>query len=116
MPNEPPGGDAPPGYVAGDAAGEAQTDPGLPRPRMTDPAGPEAGTGPAADESAGATSAAAAAESAGAKTSAPDQGKPAQRARQARRSRSRRAAADQPTEPDAADEWISLLTADPVEE
>jgi len=23
---------------------------------------------------------------------------------------------EQPTEPDAADEWISLLTADPVEE
>jgi len=25
-------------------------------------------------------------------------------------------AADPPAEPDAADEWISLLTADPVEE
>jgi regulation of enolase protein 1 (concanavalin A-like superfamily) len=36
--------------------------------------------------------------------------------REARRARSKRAAEEPPTEPDAADEWISLLTADPVEE
>jgi len=36
--------------------------------------------------------------------------------RESRRARSKRAAADPPAEPDAADEWISLLTADPAEE
>jgi uncharacterized protein len=49
---------------------------------------------------------------------APDQdepGEPAPSAREARR-RSKRATAAQVAEPDAADEWISLLTADPVEE
>ena len=46
----------------------------------------------------------------------PDQPGPARSAREARRARSRRAAADVPAEPDAADEWISLLTADPVDE
>ena len=47
----------------------------------------------------------------------PDQaGARSRRPGRARRARSRRAAADLPAEPDAADEWISLLTADPVEE
>ncbi len=41
---------------------------------------------------------------------------PPEPARESRRARSKRAAVEQPTEPDAADEWISLLTADPVEE
>ena len=37
-------------------------------------------------------------------------------ARGSRRARSKRAAVDPPAEPDAADEWISLLTADPADE
>jgi hypothetical protein len=49
--------------------------------------------------------------------SAPEPAETAPPARETRRARSKRAAAGQPTEPDAADEWISLLTAaDPVEE
>jgi hypothetical protein len=49
--------------------------------------------------------------------SAPEPAETAPPARETRRARSKRAAVDQPTEPDAADEWISLLTAaDPVEE
>jgi len=115
------GGDAAPGYVGGDAADDAQTDPGLPRPRTADPAEagpgqPEANTGPAAAGAKGAGTNSAGAQGAGAKSSAPGQGEPAPPARETRRSRSKRDAADQPTEPDAADEWISLLTADPVEE
>ena len=103
-----------------DPVGEAQTDPGLPRPRAADPAE----TGPAETESAeaepGPPEAAAGhrngtAEPAGTEDGTPDQGEPGPSARESRR-RSKRAAADQPTEPDAADEWISLLTADPVEE
>ena len=47
----------------------------------------------------------------------PDPAEPAPPARETRRARSKRAAAELPAEPDAADEWISLLTAaDPVEE
>jgi hypothetical protein len=46
----------------------------------------------------------------------PGPAKPKPSGRESRRSRSKRAAADPPAEPDAADEWISLLTADPVEE
>jgi regulation of enolase protein 1 (concanavalin A-like superfamily) len=96
--------------VPGDqSADDAQTDPGLPRPRIADaaeaavaadPGLPEASdTGPDAPQS-----------------SDPDQGKPQPSARESRRARSKRAAADLPAEPDAADEWISLLTADPVDE
>jgi len=46
----------------------------------------------------------------------PGPAKPKPSGRESRRARSKRAAADPPAEPDAADEWISLLTADPVEE
>jgi hypothetical protein len=46
----------------------------------------------------------------------PGRPEPALSGREGRRARSKRAAADLPAEPDAADEWISLLTADPVEE
>jgi hypothetical protein len=46
----------------------------------------------------------------------PGRPEPAPSGREARRARSKRAAADLPAEPDAADEWISLLTADPAEE
>jgi hypothetical protein len=116
MRNGPLGSDAAPRHVAGDAADDAQTDPGLPRPRTADqaeagPGQPEAATGPAAAGAEGAEAASAQAES-----SAADQGEPAPPDREPRRSRFKRAAADQPTQPDAADEWISLLTADPAEE
>jgi regulation of enolase protein 1 (concanavalin A-like superfamily) len=64
-----------------------------------------------------------AAEDSAAKDSAVEDGaaepgpaKPKPSGRESRRARSKRAAADPPAEPDAADEWISLLTADPVEE
>jgi hypothetical protein len=46
----------------------------------------------------------------------PGPAKPKPSGRESRRARSKRAPADPPAEPDAADEWISLLTADPVEE
>jgi colicin import membrane protein len=46
----------------------------------------------------------------------PGPAKPKPSGRASRRARSKRAAADPPAEPDAADEWISLLTADPAEE
>jgi hypothetical protein len=46
----------------------------------------------------------------------PDSPEPTPTAREARRGRFKRAGTDLPAEPDAADEWISLLTADPVEE
>ena len=98
-----------PGPSAADPEADAQTDPGLPRPRLADPAEeepgqpeggaavPEGGTEPAAD------------------AGTPDEGEPTP-AREPRWGRSKRATADLPAEPDAADEWISLLTADPVEE
>jgi hypothetical protein len=103
---------------------EAQTDPGLTRPRQateepgwakasTAPA--EAGTAPAEASTAPAEASTAPAE-ASTRSAEADRPEPAPSAREARRARSRRAAADVPAEPDAADEWISLLTADPVEE
>ena len=108
---------------------DAQTDPGLPRPRPAadvpgrteadPPTPPEAGHPQPAENSAAAPPAASAAgpdETGPAAPTRPDPPEPAQSAREARRARSRRAAADVPAEPDAADEWISLLTADPVEE
>jgi uncharacterized protein len=126
------------GLLAGDAGSapaadrsvdDAQTDPGLPRPRPAAeepgrmeaglPPPPEAGRpGPGEDSAVAAPEASAAppGENGLAAATRPDQPEPAQPAREARRGRSRRAAADVPTEPDAADEWISLLTADPVEE
>ena len=123
------GTDAGPRPAADRSLDDAQTDPGLPRPR---PATQEPGLTAAdlpvlpedGDTGAGENSAAAPPEADGAgpdETSPaaptrPDPPEPAQSAREARRARSRRAAADVPAEPDAADEWISLLTADPVEE
>jgi regulation of enolase protein 1 (concanavalin A-like superfamily) len=87
-------GDAGPGSAADQSTDDVQTDPGLP-PEAS--AASPVETGPAADTK-------------------PDRPEPAQSAKENRRGRSRRAATDVPTEPDAADEWISLLTADPVEE
>jgi len=126
--------DAAPRTAQGQSVDDAQTDPGLPRPRpateepgRTQPGRAEAGlptpagaghSGPG-ENSAAAPPEASEAAPAGAGPAAPtrpDQTEPAQSAREARRAKSRRAAADVPTEPDAADEWISLLTADPVEE
>jgi hypothetical protein len=145
------------GLLAGDAGlrpavdeyvDEAQTDPGLTRPRQateepgwaeasvpaqastaqaevsTAPAPAEASTAPAeastAPAPAEASTAPAEASTAPAEASTgpaeADRPEPALSARAARRARSRRAAADMAAEPDAADEWISLLTADPVEE
>jgi len=53
-----------------------------------------------------------------AEDSAAEQGpaKPRPSRRVSRRTRSKRAAADPPVKPDAADEWINLLTADQAEE
>jgi uncharacterized protein len=126
------------------SADDAQTDPGLPGPRPAAdepgraevgraeaglPASPGDGA-PGAAES-GATESGAAENGAAAPPEAsaagpgetgptaparPDPPEPAQPAKESRRARSRRAAADVPAEPDAADEWISLLTADPVDE
>src|SRR5579859_7019917 len=132
------GTDTAPGPAIADSVADAQTDPGLPRPRAAEPPGagpapPEASAAPAeagaapAEAGAAPDEAGAAPDEAGAApqsgTDGPDggaadpggAGAPPPSAREARR-RSKRAAADQATEPDAADEWISLLTADPVEE
>jgi putative serine protease PepD len=119
------------GLLAGDAGlrpavneyvDEAQTDPGLTRPRQaTEERGwAKASTAPAEASTAPASTAPAEASTGPAEASTgpaeADRPEPAPSAREARRARSRRAAADVPAEPDAADEWISLLTADPVEE
>jgi hypothetical protein len=121
--------DAAPRPAADQSVDDAQTDPGLPRPRPATeepgrteaglPKPPEADAPGPGENSAAAPPAASAVgpdETGAAAPTKPDQPEPAQSARQARRARSRRAAADVPTEPDAADEWISLLTADPAEE
>ena len=113
------------GLLAGDAdlrsavdeyVDEAQTDPGLTRPRQAaeEPGWAEASV-PAQASAAQAEASTAPAEASTGPAEA-DRPEPAPSAREARRARSRRAAADVPAEPDAADEWISLLTADPVEE
>jgi regulation of enolase protein 1 (concanavalin A-like superfamily) len=120
------------GLLAGDAGlrpavdeyvDEAQTDPGLTGPRQApeEPGWAEASVpAQASSAQAEASTAPAEASTAPAETSTgpaeADRPEPAPSAREARRARSRRAAADVPAEPDAADEWISLLTADPVEE
>jgi hypothetical protein len=113
------------GLLAGDAAprttgdpfeDDAQTDPGLPRPRPAAESG-LAEAGPAGEDLAAADlPAAAPPEGTGSGPAGPGQPERAPSGREVRRARSRRAAADLPAEPDAADEWISLLTADPVEE
>jgi regulation of enolase protein 1 (concanavalin A-like superfamily) len=94
---------------ASTAPAEASTAPASTAPASTAPAS----TAPASTAPAVASTAPAEASTGSAKADHPD---PAPSAREARRARSRRAAADVPAEPDAADEWISLLTADPVEE
>lgn len=117
------------GLLAGDAAprttgdpseDDAQTDPGLPRPRRAADAGlAETGrrdAGPADEDLAADLPAAAPPEATESGPAEPGRPEPAPSGREARRARSKRAAADLPAEPDAADEWISLLTADPVEE
>ena len=113
------------GLLAGDAGlrpavdeyvDEAQTDPGLTRPRQAteEPGWAEASV--PAQASTAQTEAGTAPAEASTGPAEADRPGPALSAREARRARSRRAAADMPAEPDAADEWISLLTADPVEE
>jgi hypothetical protein len=121
------------GLLASDAADQsvddAQTDPGLarPRPAAEEPGRMAAGLPtpleadvPGPDEHSAAVPPVASAdgpdETGAAAPTRPDQPEPARSGREGRRGKSRRAAADVPTEPDAADEWISLLTADPVEE
>jgi hypothetical protein len=115
-----------PGFgPAGDrSTDDVQTDPGQPGPRPAaeepgQPRPPKAGS-PGQGEGSTAVppeaSAASPVEAGPAAPTKPDQPEPAQPARETRRGRSRRAAADVPTEPDAADEWITLLTADPTEE
>ena len=119
---------------AEDAPDDAQTDPGLPRPDTAVPAEPEPGE-PEAASAAAPESGAAAPESGAAGPAEPgaadpdgpepgpadagadqDATDPGRSTRAARRARSKRAAAGKRAEPDAADEWISLLTADPGEE
>ncbi|HET7247898.1 MAG TPA: hypothetical protein VFJ07_24030, partial [Streptosporangiaceae bacterium] len=122
-------GDAGPAPATDQSVDDAQTDPGLPgpRPAAEEPGRMEGGLltpaeagSPGPDENSVAAppeaSAAGPDENGPASPTRPDKPEPAPSARAARRGRSRRAAADVPTEPDAADEWISLLTADPVEE
>jgi regulation of enolase protein 1 (concanavalin A-like superfamily) len=136
--------DARPGPAAGHSADDAKTDPGLRRPRpaedaatlpdqpgaSTEPVPPgatrESGAagGATADDATGNNAAgdstagdSAAGDSAtGSDTAEPGPAEPKPPARESRWGRSKRAAADRPPEPDAADEWISLLTADPAEE
>jgi regulation of enolase protein 1 (concanavalin A-like superfamily) len=102
-----------------DTPDEAQTDPGLPQPDTTGPAEtgpgqPEAGaTEPEASATEPEASATGPAEAGAADQSEPER-EPS--ARETRRGRSKRGSAGQPAEPDAADEWINLLTADPAEE
>jgi regulation of enolase protein 1 (concanavalin A-like superfamily) len=91
-------GDAAPGPAGDQSVDDAQTDPGLPKPR------PAADTGPSAVSLPDGSPA------------KPGEPEPVPTGREARRARSKRGAADLPVEPDAADEWISLLTADPGEE
>jgi uncharacterized protein len=106
--------DTMPGAAAGHPADDAQTDPGLPRPGTAR----DAATLP--DQAAASTEpdppAAAGDGTAGDSAAEPGPAEPEPPARESRRARSKRAAADLPAEPDAADEWISLLTADPAEE
>jgi len=125
--NGPPASDAMPAPAV-DPADEVQTDPGLATGRSVEDAAtlpdqaeasteqdpPAAGEGTAEDSTTGDGTA----EDGAAKDSAAEPGpaKPKPSGRESRRARSKRAAADPPAEPDAADEWISLLTADPVEE
>jgi hypothetical protein len=110
-----------PGTASGPFEDDAQTDPGLPRPRPAAESG-LAEAGPAGEDLAAADLPAAAPPEgtgsgpAGSGPAGPGQPERAPSGREARRARSRRAAADLPAEPDAADEWISLLTADPAEE
>ena len=116
------------GAAADQSVDDAQTDPGPPRPRPAAEkprrmgAGastpPEAGAGPDENSAVAAPQASAAGpnETGPAGPTRPDQPEPAQQARETRRGRSRRPAADVPAEPDAADEWINLLTADPADE
>ena len=119
--------DAVPRPATDESEDEAQTDPGLPRPRPATaepsrmaaglPTPPEAGVSGPDENSAAAPPRATGPDKTGAAAPArPDPPEPTQSGREARRARSRRAAAEVPAEPDAADEWISLLTADPVEE
>lgn len=121
------GSDAGPRPVANQSVDDARTDPGLPRPRpapepgWTEPGRPvspgDDATGAGENSAAAPHEASAEPDGAGpAAPTRPDPPEPAQSAREARRARSRRGAADVPAEPDAADEWISLLTADPAEE
>ena len=111
------------------SADDVQTDPGLPRPRPAAdepgradaglPASPGDGAPGDAENGASAPPEASAAgpdETGPTAPTRPDPPEPAQPAKESRRARSRRAAAEVPAEPDAADEWISLLTADPVDE
>ncbi|HEV3068055.1 MAG TPA: DUF1349 domain-containing protein [Streptosporangiaceae bacterium] len=99
------------------SADDAQTDPGLPRPRIADAAkAADPGLPEASPEAGAARPEASAAGPDAPESSDPDQGKPEPSTRESHRPRSKRTAADLPAEPDAADEWISLLTADPVED
>jgi regulation of enolase protein 1 (concanavalin A-like superfamily) len=140
----PPARDATPGPAIDHPADDAQTDPGLATGRLAedaatlpdqaeastkpDPAA-AAGEGTAEDGAPGDSAPEdSAARDGAAGNSAPEDGAAGDSAaepgpvkrkpsgRESRRARSKRAAAEPPPEPDAADEWISLLTADPAEE
>ena len=120
--------------AAGHPADDAQTNPGLPRPgtaedavTLPDQTQASAEPDPSAAAGDGTTREGATGDGTPGDGTTPDgatgdraaalgpaDSKPP--ARESRRGKSKRAAADPPAEPDAADEWISLLTADPVEE
>jgi hypothetical protein len=114
VPNGLPGGGAVPRPAADPSVDDAQTDPGLPGPSPATEEPGRAEASPPAPPQAGA--AAATVPDAAAAATVADPPEPAPAAREARRSRFKRAGPDLPAEPDAADEWISLLTADPVDE
>jgi regulation of enolase protein 1 (concanavalin A-like superfamily) len=107
----------PPAATGEGAAADGTTEDAATEDRATEDRATEDGA--AAD---GTTEDAAAADGAAADGSAADGGaepapaKSKPSVRESRRARSKRAAVDPPAEPDAADEWISLLTADPVDE
>ena len=127
--NGPLAPDTMPGAAAAYPADDAETDPGLPRPgtardaatlpdqaaASAEPDPPAAaGNGTAGDAIAGGVTTGDIPAEPGPAEPGPAETEPP--AREARRARSKHPAADLPVEPDAADEWISLLTADPAEE
>jgi uncharacterized protein len=111
--------DTTPGPATGHPADAAETDPGLARPGTAEDAAtlPDQTAASTEPDLPGAAEDGTAGDgTAGDRAAGPGPAEPESPARESRRARSKRPAADRPAEPDAADEWISLLTADPAEE